>query len=103
MMGLKESNPAANLSNTPIEVLESQQPIKITKYAFVLNSGGPGMHRGGVALMRDYCQLEKEAEIIMRSDRRAATPYGLKGGCSGAPSWNIIYTRVEKNYFRFVL
>ena len=84
------SNPAANLSNTPVEVLESQQPVQITKYAFVKNSGGPGKNRGGMALVRGYRLLEKEAELVMRSDRRSITPYGLKGGFPGTPSWNII-------------
>ena len=73
-----------------VEVLESQQPVLITKYAFVKNSGGPGKNRGGMALVRGYRLLEKEAELVMRSDRRSITPYGLKGGLPGTPSWNII-------------
>ena len=90
------SNPAANLSNTPIEVLESQQPVQITKYAFVKNSGGPGKNRGGMALVRGYRLLETEAELVMRSDRRSITPYGLKGGLPGTPSWNIIRSGNKK-------
>lgn len=84
------SNPAANLGNTPIELLESRQPIEITKYSFVQNSGGPGRARGGAALQRGYRLLADEAELIMRSDRRSVTPYGLSGGLPGTPSWNII-------------
>ena len=85
------SNPAANLSSTPIEILESQQPVEITKYAFVKNSGGPGKNRGGMALERGYKLLEQEAELVMRSDRRSITPYGLNEGLNGTPSWNILY------------
>ena len=84
------SNPAANLGNTPIELLESRHPVEVTCYAFVQNSGGPGKHRGGVALKRGYRLLEKEAELIMRSDRRDVLPYGLSGGMPGTPSWNLI-------------
>jgi len=84
------SNPAANLGNTPIELLESRHPVEVTCYAFVQNSGGPGRHRGGVALMRGYRLLEDEAELIMRSDRRDILPYGLSGGMPGTPSWNVI-------------
>ncbi len=84
------SNPAANLGNTPIELLESRHPVEVTRYAFVQNSGGPGRHRGGVALMRGYRLLEDEAELIMRSDRRDILPYGLSGGMPGTPSWNVI-------------
>lgn len=84
------SNPAANLGNTPVELLESRQPIEITKYAFVTNSGGPGRNRGGAALVRGYRLLADEAVLVMRSDRRSITPYGLAGGLPGTPSWNII-------------
>lgn len=84
------SNPAANLGNTPIELLESRHPVEVTRYAFVQNSGGPGRTRGGVALMRGYRLLEEEAELIMRSDRRDILPYGLSGGLPGTPSWNLI-------------
>ena len=74
-----------------IEILESQQPVEITKYAFVKNSGGPGKNRGGMALERGYKLLEQEAELVMRSDRRSITPYGLNEGLNGTPSWNILY------------
>lgn len=84
------SNPAANLGNAPIEIVEARLPVEITCYSFVQNSGGPGRHRGGVALMRGYRLLEEEAELVMRSDRRRILPYGLFGGRPGTPSWNLI-------------
>ena len=84
------SNPAANLGNTPIELLESRHPVEITCYSFVQNSGGPGRTRGGVALQRGYRLLADEAVLVMRSDRRAHLPYGLEGGRGGTPSWNVL-------------
>ena len=90
------TNPAANLGNTPIELLESQQPVEITRYSFVQNSGGPGRSRGGNALMRGYRLLADKAVLIMRSDRRKVLPYGLEGGLPGTPSWNIINSGSEK-------
>ena len=84
------SNPAANLGNTPIELLQSTQPVEITHYGFVANSGGPGRWRGGAALMRGYKLLADEGVLIMRSDRRAITPYGLSNGLTGTPSWNVL-------------
>ena len=84
------SNPAANLGNAPIELLEARHPVEITRYAFVPNSGGPGRSRGGMALMRGYRLLAEEAVLIMRSDRRNVRPYGLAGGLAGTPSWNVI-------------
>jgi len=90
------SNPAANLGNTPVELLESQQPIEITRYGFVQNSGGPGSSRGGHALMRGYRLLADKAHLVMRSDRRKVLPYGLEGGLPGTPSWNIIDSGSEQ-------
>ncbi|MDA0675666.1 MAG: hydantoinase B/oxoprolinase family protein [Proteobacteria bacterium] len=84
------SNPAANLGNTPVELLESRHPVEITCYSFVQNSGGPGRARGGVALQRGYRLLADEAVLVMRSDRRVHLPYGLAGGRSGTPSWNVL-------------
>lgn len=84
------SNPAANLGNTPIELLESRHPVEITCYAFVENSGGPGRARGGAALQRGYRLLADEAVLVMRSDRRDHLPYGLAGGSPGTPSWNVL-------------
>jgi N-methylhydantoinase B len=84
------SNPAANLGNTPIELLEARQPVEVTRYAFVQNSGGPGRSRGGAALMYGYRLLTDEAVLIMRSDRRTIQPYGLSDGLAGTPSWNLL-------------
>ena len=84
------SNPAANLGNAPIELMEQRLPVQITCYEFVPNSGGPGQHRGGAALRRGYRLLADEGVLIMRSDRRDVLPYGLSGGMPGTPSWNLI-------------
>ena len=84
------SNPGANLSNQPIEVFETGLPLEITRYGYVQNSGGPGRHRGGYALVRECRVLSDEAVVTMRTDRRAILPYGLEGGQPGTPSYNIV-------------
>jgi N-methylhydantoinase B len=84
------SNPGANMSNQPIELIEAGIPIEITRYGFAEHSGGPGRSRGGYALLREYRMIADETSLHMRSDRRAILPYGLDGGLPGTPSWNII-------------
>ena len=37
------ANPAANISNAPIEQVENQAPIRIERYELVSDSGGPGI------------------------------------------------------------
>ena len=75
-----------NYSNTPVELLETEQPLLVERYAFVEDSGGPGEYRGGLALERHLRFLYDEGIVQVRSDRRAVQPYGLSEGARGAPS-----------------
>jgi N-methylhydantoinase B len=84
------SNPAANLSNNPVELIEAELPLQVTEYGFVPDSGGPGRRRGGLAFQRSYRLLADEAVCTMRSDRRDHPPYGVAGGTAGGPSANIL-------------
>jgi N-methylhydantoinase B len=84
------SNPSVNLTNQPIELIEAQYPIEITRYGMVRNASGPGRWCGGLGLLREYRLLTDEAVLTMRSDRRFHRPYGLFGGYDGTPSLNIL-------------
>ncbi len=82
------TNPSQNLSNTPVEVLERQHPVRIEEYALVPDSGGAGRFRGGLGLARSYRLLADEAILQVRADRVRFPPWGLAGGLPGAPSAN---------------
>jgi N-methylhydantoinase B len=84
------SNPAANLSNQPVELIEAELPLQISRYGFVPDSGGAGKYRGGLAFIREFKLLSEEAEFTVRADRRKYPPYGIAGGQAGAPSNNIL-------------
>ena len=84
------SNPAANLSNQPVELIESDYPLEIVRYGLVRDSGGPGRHRGGLAFERTFRLREGEATFTARADRRSHPPYGLAGGSPGGPSLNVL-------------
>ena len=73
------SNPLANLSNQPVELVESDLPLRVHGYGLVADSGGPGRFRGGLAYERSYELLADEAVLTVRSDRRAHPPYGIEG------------------------
>ncbi len=81
--------PMSNLANTPVELLEAEQPIRIDQYGFVPDTGGPGTYRGGLAMVRDF-HLLAEATLQIRSDRRKFLPYGLYGGKPGTPAAGIL-------------
>lgn len=84
------SNPAANLSNNPVELIEAELPLEITQYGLVTDSGGPGRRRGGLAFKREYRLLAEEAVFTLRSDRRDHPPYGLGGAEPGGGSSNVM-------------
>lgn len=85
----------ANQSNVPVEMIESDYPIRIERYGLVPDTGGPGRHRGGLSLMREYRILCEEAILSIRSDKRRYPPHGLFGGGTGAPSMNLINPQCE--------
>ncbi len=86
------SNPAANLSNQPVELIEAELPLQVVHYGFVPDSGGAGRFRGGLAFTREWRLLADEAVVTVRSDRRFHPPYGVAGGKAGRPSRNVLRT-----------
>lgn len=84
------TNPSQNMSNMPVETLEARYPVRIEEYGLRQNSCGPGEHRGGLGLVRQYRLLADEAVLQLRADRAINPPYGLFGGGPAAPSRNIL-------------
>ena len=73
----------SNLHTTPIEILESEFPCRITRFALVPDSGGPGRWRGGLAMQREY-ELLEAATVVRRFNKTRFPPQGLTGGRPGA-------------------
>ena len=80
------SSPAANIANTPAEVIEAEYPLAVDAYAFAPDSGGAGTHRGGLALMRELRYCADEGSFYLRADRQRYRPYPLAGGRPGTPA-----------------
>jgi N-methylhydantoinase B len=85
------SSLAVNYSNTPVEIVEREQPIRIEDYGFRQDSCGPGKFRGGLGMVREYRLVGvDEAVLQVRSDRQKFRPYGLNGGTPGANAGNYL-------------
>ncbi len=84
------ANPAANISNAPIEMVENQAPVRVERYELVPDSGGPGQWRGGLAVTRQLRFFGERATLQLRSDRRDHPPYGLSGGRPGQGSMTLL-------------
>ncbi len=81
---------ASNQANVPIEMIESDYPIRIERYGFVPDTGGAGEYRGGLGLVREYRMLSGDIYFGVRSDKCFHPPHGLFGGHTGAPAANRI-------------
>lgn len=75
----------ANLYGTPMEIIESEFPCRVTRYEPIPDTGGAGEFRGGLGYRRDY-ELLAPASVVYRSDRAIVAPSGLAGGENGAKS-----------------
>lgn len=82
------SNPAANLSNQPVEMIEADMPVEVTRYELAPDSGGPGEFRGGLAFVREMRFLQP-MRFNLRGDRRDHPPFGIADGRTGSPSAHV--------------
>jgi N-methylhydantoinase B len=69
-----------NQANTPIEIIETEYPIRVTRYGFEPDTEGAGKFRGGLALVRDFEYLADGIEVRTRCDRIKRSPWGICGG-----------------------
>jgi len=75
------------LKNTPIEVSESEVPIRFHRYELLPDSGGAGQYRGGLAVELEFEALAPESTLTARNrDRTSFSPWGACGGAPGATS-----------------
>ena len=77
------------LKNTPVEINEAEVPIKIQRYGLTPDSGGPGKHRGGLAIeMRFQAQAPNTRVTARNMDRGRFSSWGvLKGRAGGLSSF----------------
>ncbi|MFO8025023.1 hydantoinase B/oxoprolinase family protein [Thiohalophilus sp.] len=76
-----------NTRNTPLEVLESNYPLRLRRYALRTDSGGAGARRGGDGLIREF-EFLAPASVTLLTERRTHAPWGLAGGEPGQPGVN---------------
>ena len=79
-----------NTLNTPVEALEFEFPLRITRYALRKGSGGRGANQGGDGLVRDM-EFLAPARLTLLSERRRSRPYGLQGGEPGQPGEDVLH------------
>ena len=79
----------SNTLNTPVEALELEFPLLVTRYAIRRGSGGAGRHAGGDGVVREL-EARAEMEFSLLTERRRHGPPGAAGGAPGAPGRNLL-------------
>ncbi|HEY8217498.1 MAG TPA: hydantoinase B/oxoprolinase family protein, partial [Acidimicrobiia bacterium] len=76
-----------NTSDTPVEALERELPLRVRRYGLRAGSGGGGTHPGGEGIERELEVLE-DAVVSLITERRTSAPWGSGGGGPGAVGEN---------------
>lgn len=73
-----------NTLNTPIEAIEREYPLRVTRYEFADRTGGAGKYRGGDGLIRALELTEGTARVSLLAERHTLHPRGAHGGADAA-------------------
>jgi N-methylhydantoinase B len=78
--GCPSVTPVINLESVqPIEVVESEFPVRITDFSMWPDSAGAGLHRGAIGLRREFEFLE-DTQFVSRLSQRRHGARGIAGG-----------------------
>jgi N-methylhydantoinase B len=72
-----------NSRTAPIEIMESEYPLRFTRWELIRDSGGPGRYRGGLGPVREYEVLAENAQVTMRGGKHRFPAVGIGGGEDG--------------------
>ncbi|MES2980396.1 MAG: hydantoinase B/oxoprolinase family protein [Pseudomonadota bacterium] len=82
--------PMINMESVqPIEVVESECPVRVTDFSMLRDSCGAGLHRGGVGVRREF-ELLEDAQIVSRLSQRRSGAKGLGGGHAPMTSRTVV-------------
>jgi N-methylhydantoinase B len=73
-----------NNANIPVEMIESEVPLTITRYELLPDTAGAGQFRGGLGLVREWRVDCPEAVFTANLERFKYQPFGLAGGEPGS-------------------
>ena len=79
-----------NTENAPIEEVELNYPIRITRYELIEDSAGVGEWRGGLGVRRDFQFPYSDCSFTVMSDGRIYAPWGLDGGGEARPAHYVL-------------
>jgi N-methylhydantoinase B len=69
----------------PVEIIESEYPLRVRAFELVQDSAGAGRYRGGMGYAREFEMLE-DSVLTVRSANHRFTAWGHSGGTAPRPS-----------------
>jgi N-methylhydantoinase B len=69
-----------NSNTAPVEIIESEFPVRIERLELIRDSGGPGRYRGGLGAVRQYVMLNPDVLVTLRGGKHAVAAAGIGGG-----------------------
>lgn len=82
--GVEALAPVMNCANVPVEVHETNNPVRIHRLQAIPDTCGAGLYRGGCGTQKDVEVLCESATVVLLGDRHKVSPYGLFDGKPGA-------------------
>jgi len=83
--------------NNPVEVLETKAPLFIERYGLRQDSGGPGTHRGGLGVTREYRFLAESSAVTLVKKTKTH-PWGMAGGKDGENCHVVLRPNTEQEH-----
>ena len=88
--GAEALSPVMNCANVPVEVHETNNPVRVRRLELMPDTAGAGKFRGGAGLRKDIELLAGEATLSLLGERHAFRPYGLAGGRPGTAARTLL-------------
>jgi len=73
----------ANVANFPLEVAETEYPMRYRRHVLLTDSGGAGRLRGGLGELREWELLAPRSNLGLHGDRHLVAPWGAAGANDG--------------------
>ncbi|MBI1881782.1 MAG: hydantoinase B/oxoprolinase family protein, partial [Chloroflexi bacterium] len=73
------NNVNGGFKDLPVEVYENKYPVRLMKYGFRPDTGGPGRWRGGTGIYHEY-HLDAPSFLYLWFERSETPAWGLFGG-----------------------
>lgn len=84
-----------NVGILPAEICELQYPVRVNGTELVPDSGGPGLHRGGLAMRREY-EFLATCDLVAYSEQ-TKQPFGAWGAQGGGQGRAASVTLVRRD------